>query len=423
MSKLMWMVAAISLLGAVNAQADTRPVLKKLAVLEFTNVAELKRTEVEFLTDLVRSESLKRLQGRCLILSRENILEMLPPGVDLASCEGACEVETGRNIGADYLVNGILSRFGDKLTVTMKLHDMDSGALVASETGTAENLDDLQRTTRRIAGLLVKPLSGDAAQVVSEPEVAPEFPKVERAEPLPMPPIKAGIELVQIPGGRFLMGSEDGFAHEAPVRTVAVKRFAISKGEITVNQYKACVDAKACDTKGLEAFNGCTWKERGMGSHPINCIDWRQARAFARWAGGRLPTEAEWEYAARGAGKAVTFPWGEAPPTCAHVSTDSWLDRWCHSYTSNTCSRPEGNSEHGLCDMGGNVAEWLLDAYGAYAEAPMDGSAREGKGTRRVVRGGGWSARADDLRTTSRAWMASKERNPRVGIRLVVPMH
>ena len=116
------------------------------------------------------------------------------------------------------------------------------------------------------------------------------------------------LDWVQIPGGTFQMGSASGDDDEQPVHTVGVAGFKMMKSEVTVGQYRKCVDAGSCTAP--DTGEDCNWNT-GREDHPVNCVDWNQAQAFAVWAGGRLPTEAEWEYAARSGGKARTYPWGD----------------------------------------------------------------------------------------------------------------
>lgn len=121
---------------------------------------------------------------------------------------------------------------------------------------------------------------------------------------------------VFIPGGTFMMGSDDGYADEQPVHQVSVPEFYMTMTEVTVQQYERCVQEGGC-----EDFNNCweycNWRGLpGRENHPINCISWYLASDFCTWAGGRLPSESEWEYAARGGGRDITFPWGDQRPTC-----------------------------------------------------------------------------------------------------------
>jgi len=197
---------------------------------------------------------------------------------------------------------------------------------------------------------------------------------------------KAGIEWVTIPGGSFMMGAKD-CSRAQPVHRVKVKTFEIAKTEVTVQQYKACVDAGACTAPGMGAF--CNSGKAGRENHPVNCVTWDQAKVFAQWVGGRLPTEAEWEYAARSAGKNWKYPWGNEDASCERANIPAF-PLGCVGGTAPVCSKPAGNTEQGLCDMAGNVWEWVQDVFHeTYKGAPADGSAWESPtGPFRANRGG-----------------------------------
>ena len=228
---------------------------------------------------------------------------------------------------------------------------------------------------------------------------------------------KAGIQWVSIPGGTFSMGT--GTGDEGPAHQVYVEGFQMAKTEVTVEQYKACVDAGACTAPGMDGY--CNWGAAGKENHPVNCVDWSQAKAFAEWAGGRLPSEGEWEYAARSAGKDREYPWGNEDATCKRAVISDGGDGCGKDSTWPVCSKPQGNSEQGLCDLAGNVWEWVQDWYhDSYNGAPTDGVAWESPtGSVRVLRGGSWYDGASFTRAALRYYAVPGISGSDIGLRPV----
>ena len=227
---------------------------------------------------------------------------------------------------------------------------------------------------------------------------------------------EAGIEWVSIPGGTFPMGSTSGSSDEKPVHEVTLSSFELAKSEVTVRQYRACVDARACTAPGTGSH--CNWAEPGRDDHPINCVDWDQAVAFSRWVGGRLPTEAEWEYAARSGGRAQEYPWGDAQATCTYAVMDDGSGNGCgRDSTWPVCSKPPGHSAQGLCDMAGNVWEWVSDGYGDYPSGAQRDPSGYGTGSGRVIRGGSWGNDAWGLRAAYRSGIVPGYRGYYLGFR------
>ena len=229
--------------------------------------------------------------------------------------------------------------------------------------------------------------------------------------------------MVHIVGGTFMMGSDEGNANERPIHSVTVSSFEISKTEVTVGQYRICVEEGGCSDFNqfkYQAGHSCNWFRPDREDHPINCVSWDEARAYAEWLGEgyRLPTEAEWEYAARGLGRDIWYPWGNEDVTCEHAVTRNAADgSYCRNgRTQPVCSRPKGDTPQGLCDMAGNVREWVEDdCHRNYQGAPTDGSAwiDSPRHFMRVLRGGAWDGLT--LSVTSRC---QTHNGPYVGFRV-----
>jgi len=211
--------------------------------------------------------------------------------------------------------------------------------------------------------------------------------------------------MVALPGGTFRRGSEEGGSDELHVRDVAVDPFALSATEITVAQYARCVDAGECEEP--DSGRSCNWGvDPARDDHPVNCVSWSDAGQFAsfvsRWLPEtRLPTEAEWEYAARDGGKDITYPWGDAEAICDRAVIDACK----HDTTEPVCSAPRGSTSSGICDLAGNVWEWVADDWHVdYEGAPADGTAWVDvpRGAARVIRGGSFRDGPRDARAAYR---------------------
>jgi formylglycine-generating enzyme required for sulfatase activity len=208
-----------------------------------------------------------------------------------------------------------------------------------------------------------------------------------------------------IPAGTFQMGSLNGRLNEQPVHAVTLAAFELDEFEVTVSQYAACVTAGGCTA--ADTGWSCNAGVSGRDNHPINCVDWNQATTYCAWAGKRLPTEEEWEYAARGT-DGREYPWGNAAPGNQLCWKGGGTNR------SSTCavgSYPSGKSPFGVQDMSGNVWEWVSGLYTwKYSSQPT--------GTDLVNRGGSW---CDDaaryVRSAYRNSLASSSRYASLGFR------
>jgi formylglycine-generating enzyme required for sulfatase activity len=165
--------------------------------------------------------------------------------------------------------------------------------------------------------------------------------------------------MARTPGGTFVMGSESIYADEKPVHRVTVAAFSMDVTDVTTAAYGACVRAGKCSEPGAGDY--CNWGKGDRQNHPINCVDWNQATAYCAYAGKRLPTEEEWEYAARGT-DGRTYPWGNEAPS----NQLCWNRGASKEGTCVVGSHPSGASPFGLQDMAGNVWQWTSSNYCPY---------------------------------------------------------
>ena len=212
---------------------------------------------------------------------------------------------------------------------------------------------------------------------------------------------KDGADYVYVPAGTFVMGSaaEDAVAYddEKPQTEVTTDGFWIMRNEVTNAQYMRCVEDKACTE--LHTIQS---QDPLFADYPVTSMTWQQASDYATWAGGRLPTEAEWEKACRGADGRL-YPWGNQEPTpelakdLANMMPDSNLE------IKPVGSFPQGASPYGALDMAGNVWEWTSTAYQPYPYDSTDGREGATDAKQFTLRGGGVDDVADRVRCAARS--------------------
>ena len=212
------------------------------------------------------------------------------------------------------------------------------------------------------------------------------------------------VPMVTIPAGEFLMGSPEGQGRvdERPQQAVYLDAFVIDQVEVTNGRYMAFVKATGHRTPPSPYGTGPLMSLAGIEHLPVVQTTWYDAKAYCTWAKKRLPTEAEWEKAARGTDGRM-YPWGNEPPTATRANFDrEWEDeKTLHPVGS----LPGGDSPYGVKDMAGNAREWVADWYDAeyYKEAPKSNPpGPDKKGVVRSIRGGSWHSPASDITTTAR---------------------
>ena len=222
--------------------------------------------------------------------------------------------------------------------------------------------------------------------------------------------------MVEVPAGEFIMGTSSGQVFEGPPHAVELSTFWLDTFEVTGEQYRRCVDAGECTQ--ADDTPKCNEGKPGRDQHPVNCVDWQEANTYCLWAGKRLPTEAEWEKAARGDDGRL-FPWGDTPGPFSIPRRLNWNNEV--GSTMPVGSYPSGVSFYGIHDMAGNVNEWTADLYGPdyYDNSPARDPQGPSEGLLRVARGGGWEIgqKAEAVVVTVRDAQNPTTRHHTVGFR------
>ena len=260
-------------------------------------------------------------------------------------------------------------------------------------------------------GILMNDLRFDSSSLEQPLATVPDAGTLGEVEDIWVRPAD-GMEMVLVPGGEFQMGSTDAeveqafqtcqkeyggcqrelFEPEQPVHAVALDGFWLDRTEVTNEQYRLCVEAGVCDPSMDEDdshYNG--------DDQPVVGVYWNDAQTYCQWAGARLPTEAEWEYAARGPEGRV-YPWGSEFDGarcnyCDRNCSYDWADESVndgYEYAAPVGSYPDGASWVGVLDMSGNVWEWVADWYGDYPSGKQVNPTGPASGDAKVVRGGSW---------------------------------
>lgn len=231
---------------------------------------------------------------------------------------------------------------------------------------------------------------------------------------------KDGALMVYVPPGEFPMGSTDGDKDEKPVHTVWLDGFYIDKHEVTWGQWKLAGFDFSNNTESRRP------KPRApdwgiVDTDPLLNVTWPEAKQYALEVGKRLPTEAEWEKAARGT-DGRTYPWGNEPPGFDRAL---WKDHpIAKTRAAPAISHPAGASPYGALHMAGNVYEWCEDVYQKdyYQRSPQRNPVNQGPGRYRVLRGGAFVLETSDLRGALRYRLLPEDRAPYIGFRAVLPL-
>jgi len=225
--------------------------------------------------------------------------------------------------------------------------------------------------------------------------------------------------LLYVPAGEFKMGANGGWIEESPVHTVYLDAFWIDKTEVTVRMYYLCVQAGVCPepAEKTSSARSSYYGNADFDNYPVIKVRWSWAQTYCEWAGRRLPTEAEWEKAARGTDRR-NYPWGSDAPNNNLLNYNNEVGD-----TTEVGKYPDGASPYGVLDMAGNVSEWVADWYSEtyYAISSDANPLGPSSGQRRVLRGGAWNTETDFfVRAAFRNWGDTILWSEDIGFRCVV---
>jgi len=327
---------------------------------------------------------------------------------------GAVNAETAKRIGelysVDYLLFGSVAKFGYTIESDIRLVDTESGEAMLAENASANS----ESTLRSMVQELVRKIENRYRLKIQPPVVPPVVSIQPAIEPKPFPPRFGSTEgMVLIPAGQFTMGStaSDASHNEKPAHTVYVNAFYMDVIEVTNRQYKLFLDATG--HKKPAYWDNNRFNKPDL---PVVGISWEDAQAYAAWSGKRLPTEAEWEYAARGGLQNAKFPWGDDEAKGRACYGKSYM----HGIPENVSSYPPNGFK--LFDMVGNAGEWCSDWYreDGYKDAQSNNPTGPEKTLSKVVRGGSWYEDDYFLRCSARKGISPGSYSNAVGFRCVI---
>jgi formylglycine-generating enzyme required for sulfatase activity len=410
-----------------------------LGVWDFDTGEALPRDANMALCDVLRSELF--LTGKFDVLERGDMDRLLQQRGFQREEHASTEyiVEAGRALGVLKMVAGNIGKIGATYTINLRLIDVKTGTVdrVANETCRCE-IDDLVHIVGAAAKTLAE--SETPAEQLARIERERNARQAEEQKPTEKKTPEFSTEgMILVPAGKFIMGSpeDQGDDYEHPQHTVYLDAYYIDTREVTNAQFKKFVDDTHYVTeaerdgwsyvytgKGFSKEKGLDWRHPytleigidGIMDHPVVHVSWTDAVAYATWAGKRLPTEAEWEKAARGP-DGRQYPWGNATTfggrcNFADKRTDyEYSDRGTddgYKYTAPVGKYAAGRSPYGLDDMAGNVQEWCFDwcDNDYYVMSPKTNPMGPAYGEVRARRGGGWCIGTGGL-YSARRWSST----------------
>lgn len=391
--------------------AGEKPII---SVLDFHTDEGISVNEMKVYISLLTSALFKTGVYTVIDVSeRERLLSELEFSVSDCSDE-SCQLEIGKLLAAEAIVIGRIGRLGSRYILTVKMLETDTGRAINTADGVYENLDDMVDNVKNIAGEIASVHIKEEIPVVKDTEekiVQPE-------EPGPVPE-----DMVYVGGGTFLMGKSSGPDDEKPAHEVKLGSFYMMKYEVTQKQWREVMGSNPSHFKGDNlpvenvSFNDviifCNRLSEKEGLTPCYSGSGENIACDFSANGYRLPTEAEWEFAARGGNKSKGYKYAGSDT----IGSVAWF-----LGNSGDKTHPVGTkaaNELGLYDMSGNVWEWCWDYYGKYDASAVTDPTGPLKGFARIKRGGSWVLLEEGCYITNRHNGGANGRSSSVGFRVV----
>lgn len=379
-----------------------QPASKNVAVLDFQGLG-LSPFEAIALSERFRIELFAT--QKYVVLERGKMDEILSEqGFQKSGCTtDECLVEIGKLINVQYIFGGTISKFGEVFTVMVRLIDVQTGKIVQSQAVDLPIAKEKLMTEgmRNVAAIF----AGQEAVKIPQTYTPPPVPGEKKLfEP----------EMVFVKGGSFMMGDvfDEGENDEKPVHLVTLDDYYISKCEITFDQY-----SYFCNELGFNIPEDENW---GTGSNPVINITIKDALAYCDWLSFKtkkkftLPTEAQWEFAARERGAKIRY---SGTSDKKEVYSYTWFE-----VNSKNKTHPVGKKKPnklGLFDMNGNVAEFCLDTFGDYPDRPVKNYISTENNRWQIVRGGNFNSDEESIRNTNRWPVRISVKWEEIGFRIV----
>lgn len=402
MTRILFLLVFILALVSPHGFAQDDVVPPLLVITDLRTVGgESSFAEARAFSEFARKEIEKTGQYR--VISRSSMMSIVKANSFQLPChELVCFVRLGRLLGADEVMAGYLQRQGDFLEITLRLIDVNEARFKKTVYHTAPNLppDDLLGEWGLGIVYELFEIDADLLQTMGEEDQAGQ-PKIPDRIKFKYP------GMAYIPAGETIIGSNNGDVCEYPPHAVFVDAFYIGTYEVTNQEYEKFV--KATGHRAPSHWVGGRIP-RGLDTHPVTWVSYEDAEAYCQWKDGRLPTEEEWERAARG-NKLMKFPWGES---FDKTKANTWEAG--NGETVPVGAYPKGKSPFGVEDMAGNVFEWVSGFFTAYPGAKV--RLKDYDKHLRVLRGGSWNFNDYYARTSHRFARSGGERSRSFGFRI-----